>query len=237
MYENIKQQIIAIAIESAKRHGDELERKKEEGIDLLKQPDFLWRSLLSSFATWGKTIKEENFPIIFEELSFEILENDLKDEERTERIRQVFSKTKVRPHGRPSKQEQLCKDYNLIKEKGGLLKTTDQLLKQVGKDNKIIFLLDFYGVGEKTARNILMNLYHEDFHESIAIDERIKKISASWGLEFSSDKYKEHEKFYLDIAHEARLTGWELDRLMYGHKDEFINPEAKKTEEVIIKCR
>ena len=55
-----------------------------------------------------------------------------------------------------------------------------------------------------------MDVYHEDFRDSIALDLRIKAISEALGLSFSS--YTEHERFYLDVAREAGLNGWELDR-------------------------
>ena len=66
----------------------------------------------------------------------------------------------------------------------------------------------------------MMDVYHEDFRNSIAIDVRVKKISENLGLNFS--KYQEHENFFLDAAREANLNGWELDRLMYNFTDDFL---------------
>jgi len=54
------------------------------------------------------------------------------------------------------------------------------------------------GIGEKYARNIMMDVYHEDFRDSIAIDSRILAISAKWGLRFKS--FSDHEAFYLAVA-------------------------------------
>jgi len=78
-----------------------------------------------------------------------------------------------------------------------------------------------YAEGEMIdTRNIMMDVYHEDFRYSIAIDDRIKKILNSWNYEIRN--YDEAEQFLLEIAERAKLNGWELDRLMYNFKDEFI---------------
>jgi hypothetical protein len=66
----------------------------------------------------------------------------------------------------------------------------------------------------------MMDVYHEDFRDSIAIDARIKALSRSWGLSFGS--YFEHEAFYLSVAADAGINGWELDRLMFNFQSEFL---------------
>jgi hypothetical protein len=96
----------------------------------------------------------------------------------------------------------------------------ERLLREVGREAKIRFLDAFPGIGEKYARNIMMDVYHEDFRESIAIDSRIKAISEALGLSFSS--YADHEAFYLTVARKAGLNGWELDRLLYNYRDDFV---------------
>ena len=58
----------------------------------------------------------------------------------------------------------------------------EQLLAQQGRDAKIAFLRSSPGIGNKHARNIMMDVYHEDFRDSIAVDARIKKISAASAL-------------------------------------------------------
>jgi hypothetical protein len=49
------------------------------------------------------------------------------------------------------------------------------LCTQPGRDGKIAFLKTFHGIGDKYARNILMDVYHREFRDSIAYDERLKK--------------------------------------------------------------
>jgi hypothetical protein len=64
-----------------------------------------------------------------------------------------------------------------------------------------------------------MDVYHPEFRNSIAVDERIKNITKRLGLRFRT--YEEEETFYLDAAKRAGLDGWELDRMMYGFYDDF----------------
>jgi hypothetical protein len=68
---------------------------------------------------------------------------------------------------------------------------------------------------------MLMDVYHPDFRESIAIDLRILSISEK--LRLSLKNYLEHQQCYLNVAHNAALEGWELDRLMYWFKKEFLD--------------
>ena len=67
---------------------------------------------------------------------------------------------------------------------------------------------------------MMMDVYQEDFRESIAIDSRIKSISTALGVRF--DNYADHENFYLDVAHLAGMNGWELDRLMFNFQNEIL---------------
>jgi hypothetical protein len=64
----------------------------------------------------------------------------------------------------------------------------------------------------------MMDVYHEEFCDSIAVDARISAISAVLGLRFTS--YAEEEAFYIEVAKEAGLKGWELDRLLFNFNRE-----------------
>jgi len=66
----------------------------------------------------------------------------------------------------------------------------------------------------------MMDVYHEDFRDSIAIDARIQSVSKAWGLSF--DTYEEQENFYLSVAETAGLNGWELDRLLFNFTQHFL---------------
>ena len=60
---------------------------------------------------------------------------------------------------------------------------------------------------------------HPDFQEKVALDQRIRGITDLLRRDFES--YEKEEAFYLEIAGEAGLTGWELDRLLYNFTDYF----------------
>lgn len=64
----------------------------------------------------------------------------------------------------------------------------------------------------------MMDVCHEDFRDSIALDSGIKAISDLLGISFSS--YAEHESFYLTVAKDAGIKGWELDRLLFNFNKE-----------------
>jgi hypothetical protein len=58
---------------------------------------------------------------------------------------------------------------------------------------------------------------YPDFWESIAVDTRGQHVLDALGLPFRD--YDEKEKFFLEVAHEAGLNGWQLDRLIYNSND------------------
>lgn len=196
-----------------------LEELKQGQRDL-KRPDFLWHFLLQSFATMGNSRgwhgligNQQNY----ERLRFEALEK-LAPDARAVRLHQVCRAAGIRIPDK--KAEWLAENFERIQQMGGLAEAKERALAAVGTEGKITFLQQFSGIGEKYARNIWMDVYHPDFRDRIAIDERIKSVTAALGLSFVS--YAEHEHFYLDIAREAGLEGWELDRLLYNFKDHFV---------------
>jgi hypothetical protein len=62
-----------------------------------------------------------------------------------------------------------------------------------------------------------MDVYDHAFHDCVAIDDRIKKISDRLGLRCS--RYVDHEAFYQTVAAEAGIQPWELDRALYWYND------------------
>jgi len=97
------------------------------------------------------------------------------------------------------------------------------------------------GVKGKYARNIKMDLRTPDVEQKIAIDDRIKKILKTAGLEniklSTENNYEEIESFIIynilgskSISsflihyrnrpkHLKQMTGWEIDRLLFGLTD------------------
>jgi hypothetical protein len=198
-----------------------LRSRKEEGLEQKDRPDFVWHSLLQSFATMGNARgwdgligNEENYNrITFEALS------GLDRVERLARLDKVLRASKVRMPAK--KAVWLDLNYEMIVEMGGPEEARRQALAQDGRERKVAFLQRFHGIGDKYARNIWMDVYHPDFRDAIAVDERIKRITEALGCSFKN--YAAHERFYQEIAREAGLEGWEVDRLLYNHQGEFLD--------------
>jgi hypothetical protein len=195
----------------------ELERLKKE-YSGLSRPDFVWHYLLQSFSTMGRAsgwhglIANKNN---YQQVTYHALAT-LTPEGRRTQIREVCRAAKVRMPDKKADYILLCFDY--VRQLGGPEAAKAKLLAQPGREAKIRFLQTFPGIGPKYARNIMMDVYHEEFRNSIALDIRIKAISEALGLSFSS--YAEHESFYLNVARDAGINGWELDRLLFNFRDE-----------------
>lgn len=214
----IRKSIAATAKRLAREKRAELERMKEEHKQL-DRPDFVWHYLLVSFATMGRAsgwVGLIGDSSNYHEVRYEVLDRQTSAE-RAKRIERAFRAAKLRMPMRKTRYLLGC--FDKVKELGGPEAVKHILLGKPGRKAKIEFLKSFPGIGDKYARNMMMDVYHEDFRYSIAIDARIRSLTAAWGLSFES--YDEHEAFLLSVADEAGLNGWELDRLMFNYQTEF----------------
>jgi len=218
-YTQARQRLVTtVRFLASKRRGF-LERLKAEH-DQLERPDFIWHCLLQSFATMGNVRgwdglidNRDNY----QKVTFDVL-SQLPPSERLSVLEKTLRDAKVRWPAKKAKW--LARNFDRIMRMGGLAEAKATLLSKPGRAEKIEFLKSFDGIGDKYARNIMMVVYHPDFRESVAIDKRITSLSDKLGLSF--DRYEEHEQFYLDVAHEAGLNGWELDRLLFNFRDEIM---------------
>ncbi len=201
----------------ALRHGKELEKLKAPRH--WAKPDFIWEALLLSMATMGNSrgaVLVEN-PHFHSQVEWATLDR-LEAHARLTTLDQTLRRAKVRM---PSvKSQWLHENFEEIGRRGGPAMVKEKLQSLAGRDTKIKYLLNFRGIGPKYARNILMDVYHSDFRESIAIDERIKKVLSAIG--HTSENYSKTEHFLLEVAHGAGLNGWEMDRLIYNYTDEVL---------------
>ena len=198
----------------------ELERHKERACDL-ERSDFLWHILLESFATLGSAAGYDSLianQANYCRLTYQVLA-DLTPEERESQIGKVCRDAQGLRYPE-TKADWVRVSFDQIKDLHGPEAAKTMLLAQSGRPAKIKFLKQFKGIGDKYARNIMMIVYHEDFRDSIAIDTRIKNVTTALGLSFMS--YDEHEAFYLAVARQAGINGWELDRLLFWFKDEVL---------------
>ena len=197
----------------------ELERLKRGRIGL-KRPDFIWHYLLQSFATMGRAsgskglIQNQNN---YRRVTYGAL-SKLTPGRRRKEVHEVCHVAKIRMPDIKAQYILDCFDY--VKRMGGPEKAKEVLLRQPDREAKIKFLKGFPGIGPKYARNIMMDVYHKEFRDNIALDVRIKSISKLLGLTFTEADYSAHEGFYLEVAHLAGINGWELDRLLFNFGDE-----------------
>lgn len=202
----------------------ELKEKCSAGF---KRDDFIWHYLLQSFSTMGNSSgwhgligdKDNYNQVTFDKLS------ELDEEARAAVVEKTCIAAKIRMPGKKASYILGC--FKLVNELGGLLAAKKELMAAKGREGKIEFMRQFPGIGPKYARNIMMDVYHEDFRDSIAVDARIKSIASALGLTFN--KYDEYESFFLSVAQTAGLNGWELDRLMYNYKSSFEEGIARSS--------
>lgn len=184
------------------------------------RPDFIWHYLLQSFSTMGNSrghagliLNKSNYNLV----TYESVKG-LNEVDRLQRFDTVLRKAGVRMPSQKAKW--LSDNFKMIENMGGLENCNKLIFSQKGAEQKMRFLTRFSGIGEKYSRNIFMDIYDPDFHYRIAIDDRIKHITSELGYIFND--YLEHEKFYLSIAQDSGLNGWELDRLLYNYKEYFL---------------
>ena len=213
-----RRRLVEVAKSLSKENRDWLEESKA-GQAQLERPDFIWHFLLQSFATMGNVMGWELIGnrANYEKVTFDAL-SQLAPQDRLSTPEQTLRDAKVRWPAKKAKW--LDRNYKRIEKMGGLVAAKAALFGRPGREEKIKFLMSFTGIGPKYARNLMMDAYHPDFRDSIAIDTRIAGLSKE--LDLSFDSYEEHEKFYLDIAHAAGVSGWELDRLFFNFRDEII---------------
>lgn len=215
----LRKKLISLLSNLSADKYEKLEEMKDT-IEELSRYDIIWHLLLCSMSTMGNSRGFEGLienQDNYSQVSHKSLSKYLP-EQRYKILQDTLKSAKVRM---PLKKALwLNENFEIIEKMGGIEKTKELAFSQKGTEAKIEFMKQFNGIGSKYARNIWMDIYHPDFYNNIAIDERIKKITEI--LDYNFDNYSDHEKFYLDIAKEANLQGWELDRLLYQFSDEFV---------------
>jgi hypothetical protein len=207
---------------------DKLERLEnlKNTSEELNRYDIIWHLLLCSMSTMGNSRGHEGL-IENQDNYSQVSYASLSKHPSGQRCKILQDTLKVAKVRMPlQKALWLNKNFEIIEKTGGIKKIKELAFAQKGMEAKIEFMKQFHGIGPKYARNVWMDIYHPDFYNNIAIDERIKKITKTLGYHFNN--YSEHEKFYLDIAKEANLQGWELDRLLYQFNNEFIEQLQKE---------
>lgn len=216
-----KSRLVIVAKELYNKYKHEFSKKRKMQLrSELSRPDFLWHALLVSYSTWGNSRGYAELienPVNYNMVTYHELKK-LNKLEREKRLHDVMHKAKVlKYHEAP----RLADCFERIEAMGGITEANMKFFSLKTAEDIINFLYAFPGIGEKYARNIPMDYYHPLFQNYIAIDARIKKISKELELPLFKS-YRDHEQFYLNVAKSAGIQGWELDRLIFSHKEEFL---------------
>jgi hypothetical protein len=184
------------------KHRGEIEEKKHEQTHW-ESPDFIWEALLASAATMGNPLGYELIrnSSLHDPIRYAALRALSTDDERQTVLADCLGKAQVRFSA--TKTQRLIANLRRIESEGGPEAIKKELNLRVGSAAKIEFLRTFEGIGPKYARNMMMDVYHEDFRDS-------------------EKDYAGAESFFLNVAHEAGLSGWELDRLLFWYKGEVL---------------
>ena len=198
-----------------------LECLQEIGAILSTRDDVVWYMLLQSLSGMQNNrgykmlmLNEEKY----RKLGWSTIKAIAESDRRTH-ITSVLHEATVRY---PAKKSiWLMENIDKIDKIGGIDAALKQKRALQGKSKKLFFFCKFSGIDAKYARNIWMDLHDSDFYDSIAIDNRLEKIIKLLGI--STKNYSNAERYMLDIAEKARLSGWELDRLLFHFNDYFIS--------------
>lgn len=199
--------------------GD-LEALRQEGSRLRTRTDLLWFLLLRSHCTQGRSAGWAWFQRDAERqhlLGYEALAA-LAPDQRMARLRATLRQAAVRMPD--IKADRLFSNFDAIAAMGGVEAATRRMLSLAGKEAKYEFLTGFAGIGPKYGRNIWMDLHDADFHDAVAIDERIKNVSEA--IRLTGGRYTEQEMFYRGVARDAGILAWDMDRLLYNYNDHFV---------------
>lgn len=194
-------------------HAAKLTELKAEHVGLERE-DFIWHYLLQALSTMGSSRGWHGLihtPANYARVTYEAL-LPLSEAERVEQADGAFRDAKMRMPTR--KARWTAANVERVRALGGLAAARQALLEAPGAAGKIAFLKQFDGIGEKYGRNIMMDVHHPDFRDTIAIDVRIKNVLAALGITLS--EYEHDEQFLLGVAKDAGLSGWELDRILYN---------------------
>lgn len=217
-----KRSLLVMALKNAPKHMHEKLMNIREDASLLKRrKDMVWYLLLQSAATQGNSKGWDRLrgdSTTLKSVSYDALKL-LPPQKRCAQILAALKRAKVRMQS--LKAPRLARNVNLITKLGGAAAAKRAMFAQPSRETKLKFIRAFDGIGPKYGRNIWMDIEDPDFENSVAVDVRLKNIASA--LEFSGKSYAEIELFFCDIAREASLTPWEVDRLLYTFTDYFLN--------------
>jgi hypothetical protein len=216
---SVRERLIAALMNISDEMRMKLNELRQIAAQLVARDDIVWYILLQSMSGMGNNRGYDGLmlnPANLRRVMWELLKSMTFDQ-RYNHLRQVLRDATCR---RPDQKAQwLSINYECIESMGGLNSARDTMYRLSGQQEKLNFIRQFAGIGEKYGHNIWMDLCDPDFIDSIAIDVRIGHILSA--LEVDQTDYRNAERALTEIAHKAGLTGWELDRLLFHFLDHF----------------
>jgi endonuclease III len=195
-----------------------LAQLKEQASQDRKRPDLIWYLLLASAATLGDAAAFSRLfgeQQLVESVSYASLVR-LNSDARQRRLLAALQAAAVRYA--PKKSKQLAENLITLERRGGVELETKRALSLVGDEAKRDYLLFFKGIGPKYANNIWMDIYDADFRDCVAVDVRITNVMHELGIGDELDP----QAYFRNLAREANLETWEVDRLLFWFTDYFI---------------
>lgn len=184
--------------------------------------DWIWTALITSVATLQGVPDMAALHKQQAKWNWLAIEG-LGDHQLIERIYQVYLNSGVRQAERKSKWFAWNRQY--IITHGGP-QQYHQIFANQNLHRAIHMLREFQGIGAKYSRNIGLDAADERFENCIAIDSRLMKIAnrvagvpATRFNAADDPSYTEWEDWFLGVAQELEITGWQLDRTLFWLSD------------------
>ena len=152
-------------------------------------PDFIWEALLVSSFTWGSVrgaqlVHDRKLHSCVTYAAWE----KRRPSEREKILGNALREAKVRRYA--IKTGYLAENFARIKADGGPAGVKRDLISCRGTEAKIKFLKTFRSIGDKYAWNLMMDVYHPDFRDTIALDVRVNKFVTALQLTFHGYREK-----------------------------------------------
>lgn len=226
MNELRRQALINALVNRPNEHNFKLQDLENEAIDFQQQEDWIWHALIRSLATLGGAAGYDNLINNgnIEELDYQYINdfaqiNNWNNDDIKNHFYNLFSAAIIRYSNRKS--NYMLINYQLFANYNAVIALSNALWQMENRNEFIRYVIQFHGIGQKYARNIAMDLKHPAFTNSIAIDSRIEKILSA--LEYhGGNAYEEKEEALLNIAQDAEITGWQLDRLLFNFNGYYL---------------
>jgi hypothetical protein len=194
-----------------------LRNARESGRQQYALDDWIWNALVGSMATYGSAKRAKNIEPFRAQLAWSALA-DVTPDDRRSFLRTVMNLTSQRP-GPDRKGDWLANNFESLLKSGGPgeFRTRFEVCRQLSNVEQLLGMLDeFEGIGEKYARNIIMDAALDIGMRFVAIDDRLKKIGAWLIPGFEQLPYREQERLFAELGEQAGLpNAWTLDRLLF----------------------